>query len=286
MAAPGYKPRHDRLSRIRTGGRRAGTRVRAALHARPDGELSPTSAGRRLIIAFYPADWSPVCTDQMALYNEILPEFGRSAPSSSASRSTRLVPHRVRARPATSTSRCSPTSIRRARSRSAYGVYDDAHRHERAGALRRRRRRRHPLELRLADRRQPGRRRHPHALESLAARAAADSVSAVLDRPRLTVRSASATTSSARRRRRSRWSSTGTTSARTAARRTRSLKQLLQMVGDETAVTRSATFRSTQIHPHAQLAAEAAEAAGAQGRFWEMHDLLFEHQRRTRHPAT
>jgi len=32
------------------------------------------------------------------------------------------------------------------------------------------------------------------------------------------------------------------------------------------------------IHKHAQLAAEAAEAAAAQGRFWEMHDLLFEHQ--------
>jgi protein-disulfide isomerase len=32
------------------------------------------------------------------------------------------------------------------------------------------------------------------------------------------------------------------------------------------------------VHPHAQLAAEAAEAAGAQGRFWEMHDLLFDHQ--------
>jgi peroxiredoxin len=28
-------------------------------------------------MAFYPADWSPVCTDQMALYNEILPEFKR-----------------------------------------------------------------------------------------------------------------------------------------------------------------------------------------------------------------
>jgi peroxiredoxin len=33
--------------------------------------------GRGLIIAFYPADWSPVCTDQMALYNEVLPEFRR-----------------------------------------------------------------------------------------------------------------------------------------------------------------------------------------------------------------
>ncbi|HEY7304026.1 MAG TPA: DsbA family protein [Bryobacteraceae bacterium] len=32
------------------------------------------------------------------------------------------------------------------------------------------------------------------------------------------------------------------------------------------------------IHPHAQKAAEAAEAAAAQNRFWEMHDLLFEHQ--------
>jgi peroxiredoxin len=31
--------------------------------------------GRPVILAFYPADWSPVCSDQMALYNEILPEF-------------------------------------------------------------------------------------------------------------------------------------------------------------------------------------------------------------------
>ena len=32
-------------------------------------------AGRPVILAFYPADWSPVCGDQMSLYNEILPEF-------------------------------------------------------------------------------------------------------------------------------------------------------------------------------------------------------------------
>lgn len=31
--------------------------------------------GKRVIIAFYPADWSPVCGDELALYNEILPEF-------------------------------------------------------------------------------------------------------------------------------------------------------------------------------------------------------------------
>jgi NhaA family Na+:H+ antiporter len=37
-------------------------------------------------------------------------------------------------------------------------------------------------------------------------------------------------------------------------------------------------FPLTSVHPNAQLAAEAAEAAGAQGKFWEMHYLLFEHQ--------
>jgi len=37
-------------------------------------------------------------------------------------------------------------------------------------------------------------------------------------------------------------------------------------------------FPLTQVHPHALNAAEAAEAAGAQGKFWEMHDMLFEHQ--------
>src|SRR5262245_28931877 len=33
--------------------------------------------GRRVILAFYPSDWSPVCGDQMALYNEMLDEFRR-----------------------------------------------------------------------------------------------------------------------------------------------------------------------------------------------------------------
>ncbi len=38
-------------------------------------------------------------------------------------------------------------------------------------------------------------------------------------------------------------------------------------------------FPLTQVHPHAEHAAEAAEAAAGQEKFWEMHDYLFEHQR-------
>jgi protein-disulfide isomerase len=39
-------------------------------------------------------------------------------------------------------------------------------------------------------------------------------------------------------------------------------------------------FPLSQIHPHSFQAAEAAEAAGAQNRFWQMHELLYEHQNR------
>ena len=46
-------------------------------------------------------------------------------------------------------------------------------------------------------------------------------------------------------------------------------------------------FRNFPIatsHPHAEQAAEAAEAAATQGSFWQMHDLLYENQRRLRDP--
>ncbi|MGZ5840822.1 MAG: redoxin domain-containing protein [Xanthobacteraceae bacterium] len=46
------------------------------LRVTPDQNLSLSELkGRRVILAFYPADWSPVCGDQLALYNEVLPEF-------------------------------------------------------------------------------------------------------------------------------------------------------------------------------------------------------------------
>ena len=37
-------------------------------------------------------------------------------------------------------------------------------------------------------------------------------------------------------------------------------------------------FPLSEMHPHAEHAAEVAEAAAAQGKYWEMHDTLFEHQ--------
>ena len=41
--------------------------------------------GHPVILFFYPSDWSPVCGDQAALYNELLPEFQDWMPDSSAS---------------------------------------------------------------------------------------------------------------------------------------------------------------------------------------------------------
>ena len=49
-----------------------------ALHSTPDQVVRLSEfRGQPVILAFYPADWSPVCGDQMALYQEILPEFSR-----------------------------------------------------------------------------------------------------------------------------------------------------------------------------------------------------------------
>jgi peroxiredoxin len=49
-----------------------------ALRATPDQTMSLAEfRGQPVILAFYPEDWSPVCSDQMALYQEVLPEFQR-----------------------------------------------------------------------------------------------------------------------------------------------------------------------------------------------------------------
>jgi protein-disulfide isomerase len=55
------------------------------------------------------------------------------------------------------------------------------------------------------------------------------------------------------------------------------VRELRRRLGDRLRVV-FRYFPLRNEHPHAQHAAEAAEAAAAQGKFWEMHDLLFEHQ--------
>jgi peroxiredoxin len=64
-------PREQKMSPILA----AGT-VDFTLRVTPDQNLTLSDLrGKPVILAFYPADWSPVCGDQMTLYNEILPEF-------------------------------------------------------------------------------------------------------------------------------------------------------------------------------------------------------------------
>src|SRR4051812_46949838 len=46
------------------------------LHSTPDQTLSLSELrGRPVILLFYPADWSPVCGDELALFNEVVPDF-------------------------------------------------------------------------------------------------------------------------------------------------------------------------------------------------------------------
>ena len=55
------------------------------------------------------------------------------------------------------------------------------------------------------------------------------------------------------------------------------LNTLMKLYGDQVRLVYR-HFPLTQVHPHAERAAEAAEAAGAQGKFWEMHDKIFADQ--------
>jgi protein-disulfide isomerase len=55
------------------------------------------------------------------------------------------------------------------------------------------------------------------------------------------------------------------------------VEALRQMLGDRLCFA-FRHFPLSNAHPHALVAAEAAESAGAQGRFWAMHNLLFENQ--------
>src|SRR5438132_722280 len=161
----------------------AGTRAPDfELPSKPDQTVSLADLrGRPVILAFYPGDWSPVCSDQLALYQEVLPEFQKF--------NAELL----------------GISVDGVWSHLAFAADRNLH---------------FPL---LADFEPKGEvaRAYP-IVQEVQARMG--------DRLRFVFRN----------------------------------------------------FPITTSHPHAEQAAEAAEAAGGQGRFWQMHDLLFENQRRLR----
>jgi len=55
------------------------------------------------------------------------------------------------------------------------------------------------------------------------------------------------------------------------------VRELVRELGDDLCVA-FRNFPQPKVHPRSQTAAEAAEAAGMQGKFWLMHDRLFDHQ--------
>jgi protein-disulfide isomerase len=57
------------------------------------------------------------------------------------------------------------------------------------------------------------------------------------------------------------------------------VKEIMKELGDDKICFVFRNFPLNDIHLHAQHAAEAAEAAAAQDKFWQMHDYLFEHQK-------
>ena len=76
------------------------------------------------MLVFYPLDFSPVCTDQLSIYQEVMPEIeAKGVELVGISVDSQLRPQGLPGEARHSTSRCSPTSSPRARSRSAYGSY-------------------------------------------------------------------------------------------------------------------------------------------------------------------
>lgn len=70
---------HEQLSQSPNGPLQPGTRAPAfSLRDTPDQTVSLSDLrGRIVILVFYPADWSPVCGSELALFNELIPEFQR-----------------------------------------------------------------------------------------------------------------------------------------------------------------------------------------------------------------
>ena len=132
------------------------------LPATPDQKVMLSDfRGQPVILAFYPEDWSPVCSDQLGLYQAVLPEFqkfGAELIGISVDSAWSHLAFAEGSQPALPAARRFRAEGRR---RTRVPRLPRRRRDQRAGALRGRRRRCDPVELRLSGRGEPRRRRHP-----------------------------------------------------------------------------------------------------------------------------
>ncbi len=219
--------------------------------------------GRPVVLAFYPADWSPVCGDQMALYNEILPEFHRHEAQLVGISVDGVWCHAAFAGERKLHFRCSLTSSPRARSRAV------------TASIATRMAASAPCSSSTAPGRSagatsrrfginPGADGILEALDSLTT-LCSPRTSSIHDPPFHSHRSPGSRPE--RPTPAMSWSNTATTNARTAASTYTVLKEVQAAMGDRLRFV----FRNFPLAemPHALRAAEFAEAAATAGRFWE-----------------
>src|SRR5438270_2826679 len=126
-----------------------------SLKSTPDQLVSLSEFRRQpVILAFYPADWSPVCGDQMALYQAVLPEFKRLGAELIGISVDGVWCHIAFAHDRKLQFPLLADFEPKGAVARLYGVYR-AKWHQRAGAVCARRRRNHPLEPCLTGRHQP-----------------------------------------------------------------------------------------------------------------------------------
>ena len=117
--------------------------------------------GTPLILVFYPADWSPVCSDQLALYQELMPEFERLGAELLGISVDGLWCHLAFAKDRNLRFPLLADFEPKGEVSRAYGVYRAQDGTSERALFVIDPARGHPLELRLAYRREPGRRRDP-----------------------------------------------------------------------------------------------------------------------------
>ena len=250
-----------------------------ALLSTPDQKVSLSEfRGQPVILAFYPEDWSPVCSDQMALYQEVLPEFQKFNAELLGISVDGIWCHLAFAKDRNLHFPLLADFEPKGEVARAYQVYRTQDgTSERAlfvidadGLV--------ALELRLAGGREPRSRRHPPR-SRIARRRGSDMTTtqwvAELTMPVSEDRDHIAGPAGAPVT----LVEYGDYECPYCGAAYPIVKEVQARMGDSLRFV-FRNFPISTAHPRAEQAAEAAEAADAQSRFWPMHDMLYEHQSR------